>query len=65
MRNRLLQRREFLGVSAGLAAAGMAAPLVAARVLGREANSRKLNVATIGVGRRGTHHCLQIAPCAT
>ena len=62
MRGRLWQRREFLGVSAGLAAVGVAAPLVVSQAFGRQANSRKLNVAAIGVGRRGGAHCMQIAP---
>ena len=53
MRQGGLNRRRFLGRSAG-AAAGFAAPLFVPKLFGNNAPSAKLNVAAIGVGGRGT-----------
>ncbi len=47
-------RREFLGISAGLAASGFVAPMIVERVRGAEPASEKLRVAAIGVGGRGS-----------
>ena len=54
MRARGIQRRRFLKVSAGLAAAGVAAPWFLPHALAADAASDKLTVAAIGVGGRGS-----------
>jgi myo-inositol 2-dehydrogenase / D-chiro-inositol 1-dehydrogenase len=47
-------RREFLKKSAGLAAAGMAAPYIWTSVAQADPKPEKMNVGAIGVGGRGT-----------
>lgn len=54
MLQRRISRRRLLGVSAGLAATGVAAPLFLPNVMGAESKNAKLRVAAIGVGGRGT-----------
>lgn len=49
-----LTRRRFLGNSAGAAAGAFAAPLFVPNLYGQESPNDKLNVASIGVGGRGT-----------
>ena len=46
-------RRRFLAGVSGAAAAGLFPAIVPARVLGAEAPSKRINVACIGVGRKG------------
>jgi myo-inositol 2-dehydrogenase / D-chiro-inositol 1-dehydrogenase len=54
MRKLGMNRRGFLGISAGLAIAGATGPLVRSRVRGAELANEKVRVAAIGVGGRGT-----------
>jgi len=54
MHDRRIRRRKFLGVSAGLAATAVGTPAFLPRVFGQEADSKKLRVAAIGVGGRGS-----------
>jgi predicted dehydrogenase len=54
MRRDQMNRRKFLGVSTGIAAAGLAAPMFVPRLYGQEAANDRLAVAAIGVGGRGS-----------
>ena len=54
MRSGRISRRRFLGVSGGLAASGVAAPLFVKDLFGRESANGRLVVAAIGVGGRGS-----------
>jgi len=61
MRHHRLTRRAFLGASAGLTAAGLAAPTFLPKLYGQESPNDKLTVAAIGVGGRGSAIAQQAA----
>lgn len=63
MRYRGVSRREFLGASCGLAAIGLGVPRFVPSLLAQDASSKKLRVAAIGVGGRGSaigHQAAQV-----